>query len=182
MKKIVFLFVFVLSLGSVKAQVDVGFGFAGIWNYTAMTYGADLRAHLIVSHRWTIAPQLQYYPSFNRFHDFYAGTSLHYNFTPSYQWGIYALAHGSYHNWINYATSTDADARQHNWNAEPGIGIIRNYGCVRPFAEARYNIKWSEGNLRIGLTFFFGDCGGNHAVCPAYTNNNSIRNEKFSIN
>ena len=170
-KKIIFLFAFVLSLGNSQAQVikEWGVGFAGIWNYTAMTYGADLRAHLILSNRITIAPQLQYYPAFNTYRDFYAGASLHFNFTPSYQWGLYALAHASYHDWINYAESTNSKAQQNNWNAEPGLGIIRNYGCVRPFAEARYNIKWSEGNLRVGLTFFIGDCGGgHHEVCPAY--------------
>ncbi len=170
-KKIIFLFVFVLSFAYSRSQViqEWGVGFAGIYNFTAKTYGLDLRAHLILNNRLTIAPQLQYYPAFNKFHDFYAGASVHFNFTPSSIWGLYAIAHASYHDWINYAESTSSKAQQNNWNAEPGLGIIRNYGCVRPFAEARYNIKWNEGNLRVGLTFFFGDCGGgHHEVCPAY--------------
>jgi len=173
LKKIILIFLFAFSIVTVRAQMvqEWGLGFAGIYNFTAQTFGADVRAHLILSNRFTVAPQLQYYPTINRFHDFYAGASLHYNFTPSYAWGVYALAHASYHDWINFAESTNPKAQQNNWNAEPGLGIIRNYGCVRPFAEARYNVKWNEGNLRVGLTFFFGDCGGQHEVCPAYTLN-----------
>jgi len=172
-KKIIFFFAFFLFFGSAHSQVikEWGFGFAAIDNFTAQTYGLDLRAHLILSNRITIAPQIQYYPPFNKYNDFYAGASVQFNFTPSYQWGLYGIAHASYHDWINYAQSTSPLAQQNNWNAEPGLGIVRNYGCVRPFAEARYNIKWGEGNLRAGLTFFFGDCGGQHAVCPAYTLN-----------
>jgi hypothetical protein len=172
--KSIILSILVFATMQTKAQVvkEWGLGIGAICNFTVPSYGAELRGIFILSDHWAIAPQVQYYPSFNRFHDLYLGTSLHFNFTPSYYWGLYALGHFSYHNWINYYESNNYKAKQHNWDGEPGIGIIKNWGCVRPYAEARYNIKWKEGNLRVGLAFFFGDCGRKHEVCPAYTYNN----------
>ncbi len=172
-QKLILLFCFVLITQVSKAQViqEWGVGVGAICNFTVPSFGGEVRGLFILNDRFTLAPQLQYYPSFNRFVDFYAGMSLHFNFTPSARWGLYALAHASYHDWINYYDSYSILAKQHNWNAEPGIGIIRNYGCLRPYAEARYNIKWNEGNLRVGLAFFFGSCGRKHEYCPAYTYN-----------
>lgn len=162
-----------MSFYQLKAQVvkEWGLGIGAICNIAVPSYGGEIRGLFAFSDRITLAPQIQYYPSFNKFHDLYLGTSLHFSILPYTNWGIYLLAHGSYHNWFNYYDSNNYKAKQHNWDAEPGIGITKNYGCVRPYAEARYNIKWKEGNLRVGLAFFFGDCGHKHEYCPAYSSN-----------
>ncbi len=173
-KKLALICLLSISLHQLKAQVvkEFGLGVGAICNFTVPSFGGEARGIFILSDHWAVVPQIQYYPSFNRFHDLYLGTSIHFNFTPSYRWGLYLLGHGSYHNWLNYEQSNNYKAKEHNWNLEPGLGIMKNYGCVRPYAEARYNIKWNEGNLRIGLAFFFGDCGHKHEYCPAYTYNN----------
>jgi hypothetical protein len=71
------------------------------------------------------------------------------------------------------------DKKFSNWDAELGGGLT-NRACLRPFIEYRYNFKWKETNLQIGIMYFFkckkgkGNAGGGRKnkkspmSCPAY--------------
>ncbi len=62
--------------------------------------------------------------------------------------------------------------RQKNIVVEAGGGLVRNNGCIRPFLENRYDFKWKEDNLQIGIYIYPGACGGfqRKEKCPAYDN------------
>jgi len=123
----------------------------------------------------SIVPQIAYYPSFNKITEFYAGVSLHLNIVSYNDITLYGIANGSYNGWINYENSIMDNAKFSNWGADVGAGLKKGK-CFRPFMEFRYNFKWKEANLRLGLMYFFncnkkGNRNKKRAIsCPAYSN------------
>ena len=72
---------------------------------------------------------------------------------------FYAIGHGGYDAWLNYKNSPMEGAQLSNWDFEGGIGVTTNK-CLRPFMEYRYNIKFRETHLLIGLLYVIGCNGG----------------------
>jgi hypothetical protein len=60
----------------------------------------------------------------------------------------------SYNRWSNYSSKPQLKAKPNNWDAEFGVGWTTRR-CIRPFIEYRYNIKWRETNLGIGIIYTF---------------------------
>lgn len=158
-----------------KAQLwDWGLGAAGIFNVQPMGIGGDLRALIMLDDDVVgIAPQINYYPGLFNIKEFYVGGHLQYNFMPYKPWGIYALAGGYYNQFeVGHERRPVVDNRSvsedESWviTFEPGIGWMRNKGCFRPFAEARYDTKWKEINGRFGFLFMWGDCFPEKSCAP----------------
>jgi len=154
----------------------IGVGVSAIYNIQTESYAPGLRVEIPYK-RLSIVPQVAYYPSFNKITEYYAGVSLHLNLFYVKSWAFYGLIHGSYNGWINNTSSTMDDAKYSNWDGELGVGLTTRK-CFRPFIEYRYNFKWKETNLRIGVMYFFGCNSRNNKgggkrkhramTCPAY--------------
>jgi hypothetical protein len=163
---------FVLFGNGLYSQ-DLGAGVSAVYNFQTSGIGAGIRAE-IVRGEFSIVPQFTLYPSFNKIHEYYAGVGFHLNIISYGDIFLYGLANGSYNGWINHENSLMEKARYSNWDAEIGAGIKKGK-CIRPFMELRYNFKWKEANLCLGLMYFF-NCnkkggGKKRAVsCPAYSN------------
>ncbi len=181
MKK--YLIIIFLSLSFVfhaKAG-GIGIGLSAMYNLQTESFGAGFRLNLKPSSTFRLIPQVAYYPSFNKIHEYYAGLGLELNIFKIKSYSFYLLAHGAYNGWLNVETSLMKDAQYGNWASEGGAGIVKNTGCWRPFSEFRYNGNWKETNFRIGIMYVFGGCNkrgvGNNGGgrkkrsamhCPAY--------------
>ena len=163
--------VFFIFLSSFAAGAqNVGIGADVMYNFQTESIGVGARVSIFPNNRLSFVPQFSYYPGFNKIHEFYLGMGLEYKFLLRDKYHLYAIAHGAYNNWLNYSVSAMDGAKQTNWNLEGGIGISTNK-CLRPFLEYRYNLKFRETHLRLGLLYILG-CKGNggksHGLCPAY--------------
>ena len=172
-QRIFALCLFVFLFNSYLFSQKFGAGVSLIYNFQTESVGAGLRAE-IVKGQASIVPQIAYYPAFNKISEFYLGLSLHLDLISYGDITMYGIANGSYNGWINYGISTMEKAKFSNWDAELGAGIKKGK-CIRPFLEFRYNFKWKEANLRLGIMYFF-NCnkkgGGKKRPisCPAYNN------------
>jgi hypothetical protein len=148
---------------------SIGYGGSIIYNFQADGFGADLRAKipLPVRHLF-IVPEISYFPSFNRYHEGYAGGALHYELFPIKTYTFYILGGAYYNKWFNADDYAPGENKENNFALEAGGGLIRNRGCIRPFIENRYDFKWKEDNLRIGILWYPGSCHGKKAECPAF--------------
>jgi hypothetical protein len=145
-----------------------GFGAAIIYNFHAEGWGVDLRAKIpLPPQRLFIVPEISYFPSFNLYHDLYGGAAFHYEIFAVKGFTFYALAGGYYHKWINAEDFAPGLKKEDNFAPEAGAGFIRSRGCIRPFIENRYDFKWEENNLRIGILIYPGSCN-KKADCPAF--------------
>ncbi|TAL58743.1 MAG: hypothetical protein EPN85_10860 [Bacteroidetes bacterium] len=156
----------------VKAQ-NFGIGADIMYNFQTESFGAGVRGNFFPNRTLSIVPQFSYYPGFNKVHEYYLGLGLEYKFLRLNKFDFYAIGHGAYNSWINYASSAMDGARQTNWNLEGGLGVTTKK-CLRPFLEYRYNLKFQETHLRLGLLYLFGCKGGGGGnkkgggLCPAY--------------
>lgn len=157
---------FVFSFSS-SAQT-IGVGADVIYNFQTNGFGAGARVNIFPNNRLSFVPQFSYFPSFNIVNEYFIGMSLEYKVIRRDKFNIYAIAHGAYNSWVSYKTSPMKNAKQDNWNAELGIGISNNR-CIRPFFEYRYNFKFYEGHIRLGILYIFGCRKGNsNDRCAAY--------------
>jgi hypothetical protein len=157
-------FIFTISLAG-KSQ-NVGIGADVMYNFQTESFGAGARVNFFPNNNLSLVPQFSYYP----------GLGLEYKILKLRKFNFYLIAHGAYNSWLNYASSPMEGAKETNWNLEGGAGITTNK-CLRPFLEYRYNLKFQETHLRLGLLYIFGCRGGggkkggggkNHGLCPAY--------------
>ena len=174
MKKIVAIALLAFSFNLSNAQVleRVEPGVSGIYNFQSGGIGIGVRAVILINSRIDIVPQYNIYPGFNRYNEYYIGGALHYNFFATYDWKVYGLLAGSYNNWKNSEEYSAQAGIKSNLAIEPGIGIVRDNSCLKPFAEARYNVDWKEFNVRVGVLFnifycYFGNAG-RRPECGAY--------------
>lgn len=151
----------------VFAQGRVGVGASAIYNFQTESFGAGLRAEVIVTKRLSVVPQAMYFFPFNKVHEIFGGINLHYTAFRIRKFNFYAIAGGSANWWLNYSVSKYKKAKPFNVIAEVGAGVSYGYGKIRPFLEYRYNPVWLEGSVHLGLTYF-PDWGGRKTICPAY--------------
>ena len=158
-----------------KAQ-KIGIGADVMYNFQTESLGFGARASILPNSTISFVPQFSYYPGFNKVHEYYLGLGLEYKFWRPKNFIFYGIGHGAYNSWINYASSAMDGAQQTNWNLEAGLGVTTNK-CLRPFMEYRYNFKFLETHLRLGVLYIFGCKGGGHKKagggkgynnCPAF--------------
>ncbi len=147
---------------------NVGAGGDIMYNFQTESFGVGARANIFPNNRLSFVPQVSYYFAFNKVEEYYLGLGLEYKVLMRDRFNIYLLAHGGYNKWLSYEKSPMEGAEPNNWNGEGGIGISNNK-CLRPFLEYRYNLKFKETHLRVGLLYIFGCSGGSRADrCAAY--------------
>src|ERR1035437_2176580 len=173
-----FLLVVVLLFPFSGRTQNIGIGADVMYNFQSESFGAGARVSIFPNNRLSFVPQFSYYPGFNKVHEYYLGLALEYKFCRINQFVFYAIGHAGYDAWLNYESSGMKGAKKNNWDFEGGIGVTTNK-CLRPFLEYRYNIKFRETHLRLGVLYIFGcKVGGgsgrskgrkNSKLCPAYT-------------
>ncbi len=179
MRKIILVYFFIALTSQMSFSEGVGIGASGIYNFQTESFGVGLRLNIKPSNAFRVVPQVSYYPSFNKIHDLYLGVGIEVNLFKIKRFNFYALGYGGYNSWLNWEEYNMKGAKKANWAGEFGGGIVTNKGCLRPFIEYKYNLKWRETNLHLGVLFVFG-CGRNSAYknvrkmrrravsCPAY--------------
>jgi hypothetical protein len=177
MKQFLFCFLLFILCIAAKSQ-NIGIGGDIMYNFQTESFGAGARVSVFPNNRLSFVPQFSYYFAFNKVNEYYLGLGLEYKIIRR-KWNIYAIAHGAYNRWINSEESPMINSDPNNWNVEGGLGISNNR-CLRPFLEYRYNVKFRETHLRLGILYIFGCKGGssqgirsgnrnnNHNRCPAY--------------
>lgn len=170
---IILLYTLFLTTTTNLYSQNFGLGAEAIYNFQTRSFGAGLRGEFI-KNGISIVPQISYYPAFNKVSEFFVGASLHVNIMSYGTYMLYAILHASYNGWLNYKSSPMENAKFSNWDLEGGLGI-RTSKCIRPFVEFRYNVKWRETNIRLGVLYLFNckDKGGKSRKakamsCPAY--------------
>lgn len=156
---------------------NIGLGGSAIYNFQSESFGVGARVSIYPNNNLSFIPQFSYY-FLGPVSEWTAGLSLELIVAKLDLFNFYLLAHGGYNGWLNSSASSMEGASPTNWNGEAGIGITTNK-CLRPFIEYRYNIKFQETNLQLGLLYILG-CGNNGGgyrnsgrmkrgtVCPAY--------------
>ncbi|KJS06476.1 MAG: hypothetical protein VR77_04855 [Flavobacteriales bacterium BRH_c54] len=178
-KQLIFIFLIAFLSATTKAQ-NIGVGADAMYNFQTESFGFGARVNFFPNSSLSIVPQVAYYPGFNKINEYYFGMGLEQKIIRGNTFNFYLLAHGAYNLWANHEESTMDGAQASNWNAEVGAGITTNR-CLRPFLEYRYNFKFQETHLRLGLLYIFG-CNsssgnggkyggrrkGGTTLCPAY--------------
>ncbi|MCX7954087.1 MAG: hypothetical protein N3A01_02730 [Bacteroidales bacterium] len=152
-------------------------GIAAVFNPQTESFGANFRFSYKIN-SLCIVPQVTYYPSFNKIHEYYIGISFQRDMVFYKTLTLYVVIHGGYNGWINYKNSAVKNAKYSNWNLEGGTGLKTTH-CIFPFIEYRYNIKWKETNFNLGFMYKFGCKSGKtksaknykygkSKTCPAY--------------
>lgn len=147
-----------LFLTDIKAQ-KIPAGGSLIYNLQTRGFGVGARAEFQIKQvdlleGIYLVPQVAYFPGFNTIHEFYAGSSLHLGVYATKMFRVYALTNLSYNGWINYDESAASNAKFSNLQFDLGAGISGTK-CWRPFFEYRYNLKWKEASLHLGLLYVF---------------------------
>ena len=130
-------------------------GLSTMYNLQTESIGFGLLGEFLIKKRFSVLPQVSYYPNFNKVNELIAGIGCNYRFyEPVYNKKImYVLINVAYNAWINYDKSYVLNATYNNWNFEIGGGFALNY-CISPFIEYRYNIRWQEATVRIGVAYY----------------------------
>ncbi|MDD3877826.1 MAG: hypothetical protein PHT69_14490 [Bacteroidales bacterium] len=146
------------------------YGLGVFYNFQTESIGLDIRARVPLRKHLYVVPRFSYFPAMNKVHEFYLGADVNYTFARLRKFNFYALLGASYDNWINSSERNSPKAKQHNFVVEPGCGVLWNRGCLNPFLEYRYDTKWLEGSLGLGVLFNFGDCFSRNkkVKCPAF--------------
>jgi hypothetical protein len=154
----VFLLVFSFNSHLYSQVKNQCVGGSAIYNFQTNSLGLDLRAEFSLKKIHfldgiKLVPQLSYFFWFDKVTEFYLGSSVHLGvYTINNKWALYTLVNLSYNGWINYSSSNMENAKFSNLGLEGGIGVTTK-ACLRPFAELRYNVKWREANIRVGLIY-----------------------------
>lgn len=170
MKRFIILFYFIFIGASCFSQ-NVGIGADIQYNFQSESFGTGARISLFPNNKISFVPEFSYYFSFNKVNEYFLGLAIEYKFIRQEKFHLYALIHGGYENWINYNESPMKNAKPNNWDLEGGIGISTNK-CLRPFLEYRYNVRFMETHLRLGIMYIFGCKQGSsrsHERCAAYS-------------
>jgi len=133
------------------------------YNFSTKGFGIGARASYKFAERFSINPQIQYYPILNSIHESYVGANLHYSIIKSeaehpdthilkpsntkLEW--YAIAGGAYNYWFNASSFP----RGNGSNIIPlvGIGASKGKPEKKYFVEAKYNILWNEPIVSLGV-------------------------------
>jgi hypothetical protein len=169
-------FIFFMFLLSIATAQQFGIGASLLYNPQTESFGFGARASIYPNDKLSYVPQISFYPSFNKVHELQLGLGLEYKIIRKNNFFIYLLGHGGYDAWFNYNESPMKDAKKHNWNLEGGAGIS-TWGCLRPFFEYRYNTKFMETNMQLGVLYIF-NCKGSGRQAANRSRKGSIFSKK----
>ncbi len=177
--KTLFLVLLIYLFPHLTKSQNIGAGASVLYNIQSESLGVGARVNFFPNNTISYVPQFSYYSLFiGSISEWTVGLSVEAKVIRGNTINWYLLAHGGYNNWSNAGASGLEGASSTNWNLEGGAGITTNR-CLRPFLEYRYNIKFQETHLRLGLLYIFG-CKGDRmgyrnarkvrksVVCPAY--------------
>ena len=169
---LVILLTFLISFSLKTNAQNFGIGVSAMYNFQSEGLGAGIRGNFYPNKRLSIVPQISYYKiALGTVEEFTLGLSVEYKVFYMGIFNFYVLGHGGYNHWLNPEISPMKNAQTANWNAEGGIGITTNK-CLRPFLEYRYNVKFQETHLQLGLLYIFGCSGRGNG----YRDARSVRN------
>jgi len=166
-----FVYILIILMSSSAKSQDIGVGADGLYNFQTESFGAGARVSIFPDKRLSFVPQFAYYFPFNKINEYNLGLGLEYKFIKKKDVNFYVIAHGAYNRWLNYEDSPLDGSKPNNWNLEGGIGVSTNT-CLRPFLEYRYNVKFRETNLHLGILYIFGCKSASskkHKRCAAYS-------------
>jgi hypothetical protein len=150
-----------------RDKKGIGYGGSIIYNFHAASLGADLRVKIPIINKLSLVPQFSYFPAFNDYHEYYAGGALHLEIARIGTYNFYILGAGYYNRWINAKDYSQNPGDEVNFAYEAGGGLVRSFGCIRPFIEDGFDFRWRENSLRIGIYIYPGACQSKEK-CPAY--------------
>ena len=136
--KTTFLLLTIFFCHNIIAQ-KTGVGGSAIYNFQTKSFGFEARAEYPVEQisllqGLSLAPQISYFPGFNKVHEFYVGSSFHLGVYSIKKWKVYGLANISYNGWINNKDSGANNAKFSNLGFDLGAGITST-SCIRPFSQ-----------------------------------------------
>jgi len=154
--------------GSFAQKMKWGLGGEVIYNFPPKSLGFGIRGMIpIIETKLHAVPQIAYHPSIlsSTIKDFHAGAAIHYAPITFAMWSPYVLGAGGFNKRTVLETKETPEEKFSTWSGELGLGV-RMETCWRPFAEFRYNFKWKEPTVRVGLMYVF-NCK-EEQLCPAY--------------
>ncbi|MFO0322291.1 MAG: hypothetical protein ACK504_07680 [Bacteroidota bacterium] len=166
---ILFFMLLMISSVTIRSQ-NIAVGTSLLYNVQTESFGSGIRVNVFPNKRISFTPQISYFFSFNKIHEYTLGLAIEGKFIERNKINLYGILHGGYNSWLNYKSSGLKDAKPNNWNLEGGIGISTNT-CLRPFLEYRYNVKFKETHLNLGFIYIFGCKKNNRYLiekCPTF--------------
>lgn len=141
---------------------------AADYNFQTKGFGPDIRGNIWLYKFISVAPRIAYYPSYNKIHELYAGVDLLGHKILQKKWDFYGFVGGFYNMWFNYSKFNKKSGKANNLEAEAGAGLVWRRGCINPFIEGRYNTKWKEGTLALGILINLNRCKNKYRAisCP----------------
>lgn len=158
MKKLIVIS-FISLLPFIGYTQNFGLGVSAMYNFQTESVGFGLRGNIYPNKTISYVPQISYYPGIGPISELTIGCGVEYKFYKIRSFTFYSLAHAGYNRWMNPNPTVMENAKPNNWNLEAGLGVTTNK-CLRPFLEYRYNIKFMETHLQLGLLYIFGCKGG----------------------
>ena len=152
--RITLILIFITSVYVAVAQkTPISLGVAGGYNFQTQGFGIDIRATKPLTDNMRATLRYANFPSFNMVKETYLGMDLDYIIYEALKIDYYGFIGLNYDNWENAAESQSSKAKKNNFVVEGGIGAEIKYKMFRPFAEWRYDTKWREGTVFIGVKF-----------------------------
>jgi len=172
MKIRVLIFLSILSLSFKDNSIppfsnDFGLVPEIIYNLPLSGIGIGARAHYHLNYHLLVSPQLNFFPGIKGVREMNLNLHASYIINPWDKVGIHLTAGPSLNYWMNHEASAKENAKAFNFAAELGAGVLKNSGCIRPFLEWRYNVTWSESNVRVGFNYYPKICTENKK-CTSY--------------
>jgi len=174
--KMLIIFLTLALLPIIGFSQNFGLGVSAMYNFQTESVGFGFRGNIFPNKTISYVPQVSYYPGIGPVAEYTAGLGIEYKIIRGRTFVWYLIGHGGYNHWLNPNPAVMKNAKPSNWNLEGGIGITTTK-CLRPFLEYRYNIKFMETHLQLGLLYVFGcKSGGGRKgggrrggkLCPAY--------------
>lgn len=172
---IIFLLIFITVTTFAQKKQDkekTMFGLGTDYNFQTNGISIDLRAKIPVYKNTYVTPRLTYFPGANNIHEYYFGADLNYHPIQYKKLKPYVYLGGYYDRWINAEDFISNKAKKNNFVFEGGTGIVFDLGCLNPYLEYRYDTKWKEGTLGLGVFFKFCKCftpKKKKIRCPAFS-------------
>jgi hypothetical protein len=155
MRKLFFILIIAYTPFILQGQ-NIGAGASAMYNFQSESLGVGARVNFFPNNTISYVPQFSYYSLFiGSISEWTLGLSIEAKVKRGNKLNWYVLAHGGYNHWSNAGSSALEGASTTNWNLEGGAGVTTNR-CLRPFLEYRYNVKFQETHLRLGILYIFG--------------------------
>jgi hypothetical protein len=174
--RVLFFAVVVLSFNMKAQNWEFGSGLAPEFNFQTTSIGLEGKGYVGYGN-FALTPKYTYYPSAiindtiydNIVQERFFSLGLQYMINPNNRYHFYGLVEVAFNVWMNHGESTMFNVGPNNVFPQLGVGAMRTYGCVRPYADIKYNYFWKEASARIGILWFPFNCTEPSSnYCPAF--------------